>query len=149
MKIRITSLGRPLWMCLLSEDPLRFPVLGCLSDPGSLRLVNGYSELEGRVEVCLNGFWASLCTFDQEIASRICIDLGHSKYGKKAAYTYTTELYYATHWNHFLVMQTLTQGQSLLMRLFMAVVGLTVQLMLVTLGKAIVLLRTTTVGQLG
>ena len=48
---------------------------------GSVRLVNGSSEFEGRVELCYLGYWNSICQYDME-ASVLCHELGFSTSGK-------------------------------------------------------------------
>ena len=48
-----------------------------------LRLQDGETEYEGRIEVCLNGQWSSVCADDVlcgTAASIVCQDLGFSKY---------------------------------------------------------------------
>ncbi len=48
-------------------------------EEGSIRLVNGTIEQEGRVEVCINGVWGSICAsnyFDVTDGYVICKQLG-------------------------------------------------------------------------
>ena len=48
---------------------------------GEVRMVGGEREGEGRVEVCVDGFWGSVCGdgFDQKAAFVICREFGYSK----------------------------------------------------------------------
>lgn len=52
---------------------------------GSVRLVDGVVEQGGRVEVCVNGVWGSICDigWDKTDALVICQQLGFSSLGKK------------------------------------------------------------------
>ena len=46
----------------------------------SIRLVGGSHYLEGRVEVCINGSWGTVCddSWDTRDATVACINSGHS-----------------------------------------------------------------------
>lgn len=50
---------------------------------GDVHLVNGPSPNKGRVEVCINHAWASICSssFDREEANVVCGQLGYLKNG--------------------------------------------------------------------
>ena len=52
---------------------------------GSIRLVDGSSDNEGLVQLCIDGIWGSICGsnwyyFNAEVA---CRQLGYSEYGKR------------------------------------------------------------------
>ena len=49
----------------------------------SVRLVGGNSSLEGRVEVCDNGVWGTVCGYSWDLPDAIvvCRELGHSIHG--------------------------------------------------------------------
>ena len=51
---------------------------------GDLRLVNGTSDLEGRVEVCFGNLWGTIChnSWDNRDAGVICKQLFNSSFGK-------------------------------------------------------------------
>ena len=50
---------------------------------GAVRLVGGASESEGRVELCLNSAWGTVCDdyWNREEASVICHQLGYQREG--------------------------------------------------------------------
>ena len=60
---------------------------------GDIRLVNGSVANEGRVEICYDNQWGTVCDdfFDSPEAKVICKQLGYSTVGKyKYKYTPTT-----------------------------------------------------------
>ena len=67
-------------MIVLALDVLfkRATSLACINH--SIRLVGGYSQYEGRVEVCYNNTWGTVCDdrFDANEAIVICKQLGHT-----------------------------------------------------------------------
>ena len=50
-----------------------------------MRLVGGDSSLEGRVEICANGDWATVCdnNWDNNDAIVVCRQLQHSTLGRQ------------------------------------------------------------------
>ena len=56
---------------------------GC--NQGDVRLVEGSTSLEGRVEVCLNNQWNTVChhVWDAADASVVCRQLGFSTAGTR------------------------------------------------------------------
>ncbi len=57
-------------------------ILGCTE--GEVRLVGGTSNLEGRVEICLNNEWGTVCDqmWDRTDASVLCRQLQLASSGK-------------------------------------------------------------------
>lgn len=70
------------WMCpdLVFQQSTLF-YAGCTH--GSARIVDGTSSQEGRVEVCLNGLWGTVCdeSWSQIDANIVCWQLGYSNAG--------------------------------------------------------------------
>lgn len=64
-------------------------VLACQTR--EVRLVNGSNYREGRVEICIDGRWGTVCsdhqTEKQEIAEAICTELGFPSEGTKVITT--------------------------------------------------------------
>ena len=46
---------------------------------GDIRLVGGSNALEGRVEICINNAWGTVCgsAFSQDDATVVCRQSGH------------------------------------------------------------------------
>jgi len=65
--------------------PVTIPV--CCTD-GDIRLVNGSVANEGRVEICYNNQWGTICddSFGSFEAAVVCRQLGYSAIGRKHAY---------------------------------------------------------------
>ena len=51
--------------------------------PGDIRITGGPSDSAGRVEVCVNGTWGTVCSdyWDNNDASVVCQQVGYSRYG--------------------------------------------------------------------
>ena len=62
---------------------MKYNLLTCVHpvqcEDGDVRLVEGESEREGRVEVCINKRWGSICSdgWSNEDATTVCIQLGY------------------------------------------------------------------------
>ena len=66
---------------------------GC--NDGDLRLIGGESENEGRVEICIDGYWGNVCNqdWDQRDAYVVCRQAGFQSIGMKMLNTVRTEHY--------------------------------------------------------
>lgn len=51
---------------------------------GTVRLTDGSTQYEGRVEICYNGVWGSICdsNWTPVEANIVCKSLGYQPYGK-------------------------------------------------------------------
>ena len=70
-------------MFTLSTAPIEETNVTC-SD-GSIRLSNGLTMYEGRVEICYNNSWGAVCSdhgLDDQVAAVVCQQLGYVRYGK-------------------------------------------------------------------
>lgn len=56
---------------------------------GVISLTGGKRRNEGRVEICINGIWGTVCDkfFDQQDAEVLCNQLGHSNLGLYFTYS--------------------------------------------------------------
>ena len=55
-----------------------------LCDDGNIRLEGGTLEEEGRVEICMNEAWGTVCnhSFTSADANVVCRQLGYSRYSE-------------------------------------------------------------------
>ena len=62
--------------------------LACIT--GEVRLVNGVTANEGRVEICINGVWGTVCDdlWTNNNAKVVCRQLGYSTDGELALYLF-------------------------------------------------------------
>ena len=55
-----------------------------LCQDGDVQLVDGSYNNVGRIDLCVNGIWGTICSnsFDNKDASVVCRQLGYSSFGK-------------------------------------------------------------------
>ena len=67
---------------------LRYASSTAICTNGDVRLVDGFTDREGgRVEVCMNGRWGTVCNRNPPPAGAICSQLGFPNLGKKICVT--------------------------------------------------------------
>ena len=69
------SININIFMCILV---LTLPYLGTACTNGAIRLTNGTTSNEGRVEYCYEGKWAPFCDISPLTASVVCNQLGYN-----------------------------------------------------------------------
>ena len=64
--------------CVSQDNTLIIKDATC--EDGAIELVGGYSKMEGRVKVCFNGEWTSVCAegWSERESSVLCSSLGVS-----------------------------------------------------------------------
>ena len=71
-------------LCIILFNFSPAPTNDTCDTNGDIRLVDGFFEGEGRVEICYDGFWGTVCDdfWSSGDAMVACRQLGHSTLGK-------------------------------------------------------------------
>ena len=83
-------------LILFSNSDKNYTQSNC-SD-GNVRLVGGSNEYEGRVEICINQVWGTICSGSSYNRWRVadgrvvCKQLGHQEFGKSMCCVVYSEL---------------------------------------------------------
>ena len=69
--------------------PLFIPCVGTCNEIGAVRLVGGANITEGRLEICANGHWGTVCNdgFDDNAAVVVCRQLDVQESGESMLIT--------------------------------------------------------------
>ena len=67
---------------------------------GAIRLADGIIENEGRVEICVNNVWGSICSngWDVTDAHVVCTQLGHPELSNTSLYIIFNDSFYRTNY---------------------------------------------------
>ena len=61
---------------MLCTTKCTYTIIANCAGGGETRLVGGSTDREGRVEVCANRRWRTVCTGSQELATAVCSRIG-------------------------------------------------------------------------
>ena len=92
-KIKSSQLIEALnYSCCLLYQSISTPVAFRPCNNGDVRLAGGASDQEGRVEVCIDNTWGSVCDnlWDNSDAGVVCFQLGYSRAGWHGNYSLTS-----------------------------------------------------------
>ena len=80
LELNVNQVSCPEYIAL-NKIMCLFISIGCTHI--AVRIVGGSNNREGRVEVCLNGIWGTVCddNWSQEDANIVCRQLGYSNSG--------------------------------------------------------------------
>lgn len=86
----------PLSVCLYINAlaVVNFKLVTCLHlvvcSDGEVRLSGGLTDTEGRIEVCIDEIWGTVCNdmLDSADTGVICAQLGYSRYSKQSVFNF-------------------------------------------------------------